>query len=100
MASLLSAVPLSPSTPSCLFFFSLPFFFIVLQSHDQVLGVSDQSPRALLLNPPRIEGLLGGWVLREEAELALLGLCLSSLLPSSAHFRPDDSVDQICSFVH
>lgn len=82
--------------------FTSIFFFIVLQSHDQVLGVSDQSPRALLLTPltARTEGLLGGWVLREEAALALLGLCLSSLLPSSALFRPDDSVDQICSFVH
>lgn len=75
------------------------FISIVLQSRDQVLGVSDPSPPALLLTLLKAHtGLLGGWVLREE--LAFLGLCLSSLLPPSAHFRPDDSVDQICSFVH
>lgn len=80
----------------------LLFISIVLQSHDQVLGVSDRSPPARLLTllKAHMAGLLGGWVLREEADLAFLGLCLSSLLPPSAHFRPDDSDDQICSFVH
>lgn len=61
----------------------LLFISLVLQSHDQVLGVSDRSPPALLLIllKAHMAGLLGGWVLREEADLAFLGLCLSSLLP-------------------